>query len=225
MLEVVRSRACRLAVFDGFNPLLLLHGLDPNKGTEVEAFTACSTRSGRGVAVVITDNVVKAGEGRGAWAIGRERKKSKAEVHLGMKGLEPLAGAGWAGAGSPSKDRPGFLTRPRRGGPVRSTQTTTAPTWSIEEDTSRDDEGVFRPTELMELLKCLSLEIRSSEPPCRESRSKEAVKGKGTYIRVAIDRLVAEVYACQHVGARMARLVRFERSFRKDDGSEDGAAT
>ena len=36
LLEVVRERSCRLAVFDGFNPLLALHGLDPNSGVDVE---------------------------------------------------------------------------------------------------------------------------------------------------------------------------------------------
>jgi hypothetical protein len=35
ILEVVKSRDCRLAVLDGFNPLLTLHRLD---GTDIELF-------------------------------------------------------------------------------------------------------------------------------------------------------------------------------------------
>jgi hypothetical protein len=38
VLEVVRKRSCRLAVLDGFNPLLEMHGLNPDSGVEVERF-------------------------------------------------------------------------------------------------------------------------------------------------------------------------------------------
>jgi hypothetical protein len=78
VVSVVRDRKCRLAVFDGFNPLLGLHGLDPNSGTDVELFYRLLDPIRKlGVAVVLTDNVVKSREARGAWAIGSERKKSK----------------------------------------------------------------------------------------------------------------------------------------------------
>jgi hypothetical protein len=60
VLAVVRSRSCRLAVFDGFNPLLVLHDLDPNKGSDVEKFYRLPTPIRRqDFAVVVTDNVVK----------------------------------------------------------------------------------------------------------------------------------------------------------------------
>lgn len=78
LLMVVAERSCRLAVFDGFNPLLALHGLDPNSGVEVERFYRLIDPIRKaGVANVLTDNVVKSREARGAWAIGSERKKSK----------------------------------------------------------------------------------------------------------------------------------------------------
>ena len=77
-------RACRLAILDGFNPLLVLHGLNSDSGTDVENFYRVLDPIRKApTALVLTDNVVKAREARGAWAIGSERKKSKAEVHLG----------------------------------------------------------------------------------------------------------------------------------------------
>ena len=38
VVDAIEKRDCRLAVFDGFNPLLELHELDPNVGIEVERF-------------------------------------------------------------------------------------------------------------------------------------------------------------------------------------------
>jgi hypothetical protein len=38
LLGVVEGRACRLLVLDGFNPLLTLQGLDPDRGPDVEQF-------------------------------------------------------------------------------------------------------------------------------------------------------------------------------------------
>lgn len=223
MLEVVRSRACRLSVLDGFNPLLNLHGLNPDSGTDVETFYRLIDPIRKApVAVVLSDNVVKAREARGAWAIGSERKKSKAEVHLGMKRLAPLVRGGTGKARiDVHKDRPGYLTRPTPGVLVL------APgedgySWRLEPDQSRGDEGEFRPTELMERVsRCL--EIRGE--PVSRNQIEEEVAGKRDYVRVAIDRLVAEDYASEVEGPRKARLVRLERPFRKDDGSEDGAAT
>jgi NrS-1 polymerase HBD domain len=218
VLEVVRSRGCRLAVFDGFNPLLLLHGLDPNKGTEIEVFyRLLDPIRKQDVAVVITDNVVKSSEARGAWAIGSERKKSKAEVHLGMKAIQPLVRGGVGRAKiTVHKDRPGFLTRPSPGLLVVDASGDRC-TWSFEEDTSRDDEGEFRPTELMERVSRF-LEVRGT--PASRNQIEEDVKGKGTYVRTAIDRLVVEGYAAEVEGPRKARLVRLERPFRKAEDEE-----
>jgi hypothetical protein len=97
VLQVVRDRDCRLVVLDGFNPLLVLHGLNPDSGPDVENFYRLITPIRKApTAVVLTDNVVKAKEARGAWAIGSERKKSKAEVHLGMRTIVPLVRGGRA---------------------------------------------------------------------------------------------------------------------------------
>jgi hypothetical protein len=220
VLRVVAARACRLAVLDGFNPLLGLHGLDPNSGTDVELFYRLVDPIRKlGVATVLTDNVVKSREARGAWAIGSERKKSKAEVHLGMKTLEPLVRGGRGRAKiDVHKDRPGHLVRPSPGILVLES-TSTVFAWRIQPDESHGDEGEFRPTNLMEKVSRF-LERNEEQPPSRNQIESEKL-GKAEYVRVAIDRLVEEGFATEFSGARGARLVRTERPFRE---SEEDAA-
>jgi hypothetical protein len=203
-------------VLDGFNPLLALHGLDPNKGVEVEAFyTLIDPIRKLGVATVLTDNVVKSRESRDAWAIGSERKKSKAEVHLGMRTLVPLVRGGTGRAKiDVHKDRPGHLTRPAAG--IFTIESTSTFAWRIDPDDSRDEQGEFRPTALM-LKVSRYLEQRPGEPQSR-NQIEQAKLGKAVYVRVALDRLIDEGFATEFEGARGSRLVRLEHPFHDDEG-------
>lgn len=212
VLETVRERNCRLAVWDGFNPLLQLHGLDPNSGIDVERFYGLiDPVRKQGVANLITDNVVKSRDGReGGWAIGSERKRSKAEVHLGMRRLEPLVRGGKGRAKiDVHKDRPGHLTRPSLGMFVVESGDTM--TWRIEPDDSRDDRGSFRPTALMSKVDWF-LEKQLGEAVSR-NKIEEAKLGKAEYVRAAIDCLVEEGCAEQFSGPNRARLVRRLKPF------------
>jgi hypothetical protein len=56
----------------------------------------------------------------------------------------------------------------------------------------------------------------AGEPRSRTQLVAE-VKGKTDYVRLAIDRLVAEGFAEEIPGDRGARLVRLERPFRETD--------
>lgn len=219
VLDVVERRNCRLAVFDGFNPLLALHGLDPNVGADVERFYALvDPIRKQGVANVITDNVVKSREGRGGWAIGSERKRSKAEVHLEMRGLEPLVRGGRGRSKIiVRKDRPGHLERPSPG--LFVVEGGSEFSWRIDPDDSSDEQGGFRPTTLMHKVSHF-LERRFDDPQSR-TQIEEGVEGKTTYIRVAIDKLIEEGYASEFSGPRGARLVQFLKPFSED---EDQAA-
>ncbi len=61
VLAAAEARACRLAVMDGFNPLLVLHGLNPDSGSDVETFYRLINPIRKlGAATILTDNVVKA---------------------------------------------------------------------------------------------------------------------------------------------------------------------
>jgi hypothetical protein len=222
VLDVVRGLSCRLAVFDGFNPLMVLHGLDPNSGTDVERFYALINPIRRlGVAQVLTDNVVKSKDGRdGGWAIGSERKRSKAEVHLGMRRLEPLVRGGTGRSKiDVLKDRPGHLTRPTVGLFVVEAGETYS--WRIDHDDSRGDRGEFRPTHLMEKV---SRWLERLSDPQSMNQIELAKLGKAEYIRAAIDCLVEEGYASRFKGERRAKLVRLERPFREDAEPDGGAS-
>jgi hypothetical protein len=215
VLSVVKARACRLAVLDGFNPLLVLHGLEPKDGTDVEKFYRLIDPIRKApAALVLTDNVVKASEARGTWAIGSERKKSKAEVHLGMKGISPLVRGGSGKSRiDVFKDRPGHLERPSLGVLVIASDASEC-SWRIEPDDSRGAQGEFRPTGYMEKVS-RHLELRG-EPVSRNQIEKD-VSGRGEYLRAAIDRLIAEDYANEIDGARGARLVELVRAFREGE--------
>ena len=220
VLEFIRDTSCRLAIFDGFNPLLLLHGLNPNDGADVERFyQLIDPFKALGVANVVTDNVVKSKEGRqGGWAVGSERKRSKPEVHLGMRKLEALVrGGSGRSAIDVHKDRPGHLKRPVLG--VLVVETGDPYSWRIQPDDSRGEQGEFRPSHLM--LK-VSRFIAGHPEPLSRNQIEEARLGKATYVRAATDLLIEEGYATEFKGARGARLVRHERPFVDD---EDGGGS
>jgi hypothetical protein len=211
LLERMQADSCRLVVFDGFNPLLQLHRLNPNEGTDVEAFYRhIDPFRKTGAASVLTDNVVKNREARGRWAIGSERKKSKAEVHLGMHALVTLVRGGTGRFRiDVHKDRPGHLQRPTAGIFVLESDGD-ACTWRIDPDQSYNPEGEFRPTNLME--KVSRLLERQLEAVSR-NQIEQAKLGKAEYVRVAIDCLIAEGYAVEIPGARSAKLVQLRRPF------------
>lgn len=218
LLAAIEQREARLAVFDGFNPLLALQGLDPNSGVDVERlYQLLDPVRKAGCATVWTDNVVKSKEARGAWAIGSERKKSKAEVQLGMRSLEPF-GRGRTGKARLEvfKDRPGHL-RAAPPGIFVLTSDGERCSWRLEADRSRDEEGAFRPTGLMERV---SRYLELHAEPQSLNAIEADVTGRAKYVRVAVERLVAEGYALESEGPRGARLVQTVRAFREDDESE-----
>jgi hypothetical protein len=214
VLDVMADRDCRLVVLDGFNPLLVLHGLDPNAGVDVERFYLLFDPLRKaGAAVVVTDNVVKSKETRQGWAIGSERKRSKAEVHLGMRPVQKLVrgGAGKAKI-DVHKDRPGHLQRPSPG--LFVIETNPVCSWRIEPDDSRSEDGEFRPTALMAKVSWY-LQQRQDEPPSI-TQIVDQKFGKAEYVRKAIECLLAEGYASEESGSRGARLIRFERAFTEE---------
>jgi hypothetical protein len=211
LIEWMRAHACRMVVLDGFNPLLHLHGLNPDVGTDVEAFYRhVDAFRKAGAAIVLTDNVVKSKEARGAWAIGSERKKSKAEVQLGMRALS-VFGRGQTGRFriDVHKDRPGHLQRPTPGNLVLESDGDSC-TWRIEQDQSQTAEGGFRPTHLMEKV---SRYLETHASPRSRNQIEADVKGKRDYLRDAIDQLIAEGFAVEVEGKHRARLVQLVRPF------------
>jgi hypothetical protein len=216
VLSVVRDRKCRLAVFDGFNPLLGLHRLDPNSGTDVELFYRLHPEAWRRGRPDRQRRQVAGGAGRMGDRLGAE--EVEVEVHLAMKTIEPLVRGGTGRAKiDVHKDRPGHLERPSPGIFVIESDDSQC-SWRIDPDESRGAEGEFRPTNLMEKVSRF-LERNREEPQSRNQVEGEKL-GKAEYVRVAIDRLAAEGYATEFQGPRGARLLRSERPFR--ESAEEG---
>jgi hypothetical protein len=216
--RLIVELSSRLVVFDAFNPALALHGYDPNSSRDVEDFfrRVVDPFCRLGAAVVLPDHVTKARESRGKYAYGSERKQTGVDVHLGLTVIEPF-GRGRRGKAKVTvhKDRPGFLERPSPGLFVLDSDPDNGRcAWRIEPAHDVNDEGAFRPTRLMEKV---SQYLERWNGPASRNQIETDVKGKGEYVRAAIDALVAEEYVVEVPGERGARSVQSVRAFREAD--------
>jgi hypothetical protein len=205
LADTVTATGARLFVIDAFNPILSLHGLDPNSVSDVETFwrTMADPICNAGGAPVLLDHVVKNPDNRGKYASGSERKASGAIVHLGFKLLEPLRKGGQGRTLlNVHKDRPGYLPRPTIGRLVLTSDSDTI-SYRIEPDKSHDETGGFRPTVLME--KISRYLVHQSEP-ISKNQIETAVDGKTDGKRKALEILVEEGYASRADGPNRAKL-------------------
>jgi hypothetical protein len=208
----------RLIVFDAFNATLSLHGLDPNSTADVEKFwqRVVDPFTKRAIAAALPDHVVKKPDERGKYAYGSERKHTGAEVHIGLKAIDPF-GRGRTGKAKLTvhKDRPGFHERPS---PLVfvlvSDADTGLCTWKLDREATTDESGGFRPTNLMEKV---SDYLRLVNEPVSRSQIVKDVHGKTDYVRVAMDALLAEGYASEVIGDRGARLLKLDQVYREDN--------
>jgi GNAT superfamily N-acetyltransferase len=216
VLELLEHKPA-LVIVDAAAGAYDLQGLDDNKRADVERFARIFVRSFwlQGVATLLLDHVVKNAEARGRYAIGSERKVGGADVHLGFEVVTPLTRGGLGLYKiATHKDRPGWLPRPRAGElELRSDPDTHAISWTFRPPA---DEGAdaFRPTVLMERVS--SYLEQQTEPVSRKAVEAD-VTGKRAFLRLAVDRLVAEGFAVESSGDHGARLVRSVRPFRADD--------
>jgi hypothetical protein len=218
---LIGERSVRLVVFDAFNAALGLEGLDPSSTVEVQRFLReiVTPLCELGPAVVLPDHVVKKADERGKYAYGSERKQTGADVHLGMKAIEPF-GRGRRGRSKLTvhKDRPGFLERPSPGIFVLdSDEERGRLSWHIEPDHETGPAGEWRPTGYMEKV---SRHLEQVQEPLSRNQIEKGVGGKAEYVRVAIDRLIDEDFATEEKGPRRAQLVRLLGIYRED---EEGA--
>jgi len=220
---LLRDRGVRFFCIDAFNPMLGLHGLDPNSTSDVETFwrevAAPITRAG--AAPTLLDHVPKSPDGRGKYAYGSERKASGAIVHIGTRALEPFA-RGTTGSTllTTHKDRPGYLPRPALGRLILESDGERVG-YRLEADHSRTGSS-FRPTVLMERIS-RALEIESE--PVSKDWVEKTVTGKSKALRAGLNLLVAEGYIAQRETSRGYELMS-ARPYREDDDAfEDLAQT
>jgi hypothetical protein len=219
--EEIEERGVRMFVLDAFNAVLRLHGLDPNKTPDVEAFWfEIADAIGRaGAAPVLLDHVPKNPDARGKYAYGSERKASGASVHIGFDLLEALTRGGRGRSIlKTNKDRPAHLPRPRIGTLVLESDGY-AIAYRIEPDHSHSGDK-FRPTHLMEKVSAW-LELQG-EPVSRRTVER-AISGKGEAVRAALNVLAEEGYTRELPGPKNARLVESLRPYREAEDDREAA--
>jgi hypothetical protein len=217
---MVREKRPSLVVIDATIGALTLHGLDPNSGVDVERFHRIVVAPFRvgGAAVAVIDHLTKNPEGRGKFAIGSERKVGAVDVHLGFKVVTPF-GRGRVGRARVAvrKDRPGFLPRPNCAElELVSDPTTGAIKWTWLSGEAQLEDGVFRPTALMERV---SRFLEAQPEPIGRSHVESDVKGNTNHLRAAIDALVRDGFATEAAGPNRARLLRSARPYRENESA------
>ena len=217
--DLIADRGIRLCVIDAFNPILSMHGLDPNITTDIEKFWQlyADPICAAGAAPTMLDHVAKNTESRGKYAYGSERKASGAIVHLGFKSLEILRQGGTGRSSlSVHKDRPGYLPRPTIGRLVLDATTPGQITYRIDPDKSHD-EGAFRPTALMEKV---SRQLEHETQPLSTKQIEDIKLGKADYVRKALTALTEDGYIRREEGPRGAILYTSIRPFVEADQPE-----
>jgi hypothetical protein len=214
-----------LAVIDGATEAFALHGLNPDKGPDVAKLLRLFPRplADHGLAVVVIDHVVKAREQQGRWATGSGHKLAALSgAGLVMDTFRPF-GHGLHGIArvSIAKDRPGRVREHATGRAIADLHLFSEPDGSVIPELrvpvdGRDEAGAFRPTVLMERVS----RHLEAHPEGQSVRAiSEAVTGKATGIRAAIDRLVVEQFARREEHGQAHRHYSV-RPFR-NDGEED----
>jgi hypothetical protein len=200
-----------LAVLDGLNEALALHGYDSNYGLVPRRI------ANRGLAVAVIDHVAKSKEARGRWAVGSQQKLALVNVSytfdLKRPGLSHL---------KLEKDRDGLL-REALGGQAAAEIELQAEDGRLSLDIrSPGPTGAdWKPTHLMEQVS-RTLEVAGGELSKREIE--ERVRGRGTWIRQALESLVSEGFVSVRDEGR-AKLHRSMRPYRvvpETGRTEDG---
>lgn len=219
-------RSSPLAVIDGFNLALSLHGLDSTSNADVARFSQLFVRGlhryGE-LATLTIDHVTKNREDRGRYAIGAQQKLGGVDVAFSLHVLQPF-GRGRDGtvAIKLRKDRPGHL-RAHQGadGEIARMQVHSSPNGRVRiELRAVEAEGAsaagFRPTVLMERV---SRAIEEN-PGLGKRALREAVSGQNGAKDLALELLKAEGFVEVDPGAS-GHQHRSIRPFRTD--SDNGA--
>jgi len=223
LVEMTEAGTVRLVVVDSFDPLLALHGLDPNSTVDVDNLLRAFARplAAAGAAVVFLDHVVKSNDQRGTYAIGSQRKQTGPEVNLIARVVEPL-GRGLDGRLRiiVGKDRVGYL------GPKGSVVGFFKMSSDAEDGTcvarmSKVKRGdSFRPTGYMERV---SIELEGRDEPASIRSIREAIGGRSSYVTDALEVLKVEGYVSEEEGPRSSRLFTSLNPYREDDDEDADA--
>ncbi|ORT48517.1 hypothetical protein KBI5_15470 [Frankia sp. KB5] len=222
-----------LAVLDGVSEAMVLHGLDPDKGTKdaAEFFDLLPRPLAQaGAATVMIDHIPKNTLPGTKNALGAQHKRAGINgASYSVRATETF-GFGLHGQAviEVAKDRPGQV-RSFAGGPkhdeIGVLHLESLPDRSVlarlEPAETHDPAKPFRPTILMERISRY-LET-APDAPLSTSKIEQSVSGNARGKRQGLDRLVAEGYVTVEQ-AGQSRLHRSIRPFRDDQPSEIGTA-
>lgn len=213
LTEHVAATLPRLVVLDGYNAAMTMMGLNLIDNADIYRFALAILRPLKrtGAAVVTIDHVTKSKEGRGAFAIGGQAKRSDVDgCSISVEVVQPF-GKGMAGKLrlTVSKDRPG-LVRAVSGGAknaglahIDSTGDVTR-VWVDGPDLRPAEErGPFRPTGLMQKV---SRYLETCSEPVSGKVLETSVGSKAEHVRTAVAVLVSEGFVAVDNGPRNALL-------------------
>jgi AAA domain len=206
-IEALLGRAPALVIVDAAIGAYDAFGLDDNKRADVERFSRLMVAPVHraGVASVLVDHVTKNKETRGRYAIGSERKIGATDVHLVFDAIRPIVRGGTGLVKiAVAKDRFGYLPRPLGELRLESDPKTNALTLDLSSTQgAATDAHAFKPTFLMERV---SEWLVAQGKPVSRSAVETAKLGKRvSYIREALDALVADGYVVETTGYHGSR--------------------
>ncbi|MGZ4610438.1 MAG: AAA family ATPase [Actinomycetes bacterium] len=214
-----------LIVLDGYNAAMTMLGLNLIDNNDIYRFALTLLRPLKktGAAVVTIDHVTKSKEGRGAFAIGGQAKRSDVDgCAIGVEVITPF-GVGMKGKLrlTVSKDRPGQVRAVSSGAKnaglaiIDSSSGDSTRVWIEAPDTRPiEQRGPFRPTGLMQKVSRY-LERCAGEASGKTIETE--VGGKAEYVRTALQLLVAEGFVTASAGPRGATLHTFARPYNEAD--------
>jgi hypothetical protein len=196
-----------------------LEELDDNKRAEVEIFNKKYVNIfwRVGIASLLLDHVTKSSEDRGRFVIGSERKLGATDVHIGFETVKPIK-RGTSGHFKlvTHKDRGGYLQRGHLADfHLDSDPDTHDLTWKFTSPEGVGEDGVFRPTHLMEKA---SVQIETAGAAPTKTELAKAVGGKREWGLQAIDRLIAEGFAVETKDGRSKLITSLKRYRESDPG-------
>jgi hypothetical protein len=225
LLLALEGRSVAVAVIDSTGEGMAQDGINPNADEEVAKWFqgAARTLATTGAAVVLIDHVVKSREsGRNSeFASGSQRKR--AAINGAAYFLEAVV--------SPSRDRDGLLkvvVRKDRfgwrqhGSTAAEIKMVNGDDGSVEMTATQPASGSGDPWKPETLMRRVCDALTDAAGPLSRAAIKKTVTGKGQYVDVAIENLLADGNCTQAIGERGAKLVTLVRHMDEDLVADDG---
>lgn len=212
-----------ISIVDGVNNAMVANGFEPNSNKDIRLWWDLLVRpiqlATRGPSVLI-DHVAKDKEHRGDWAVGGGQKLAGIDGASYTFDLVQPFGRGRTGLSRLllAKDRPGGLRGHAVGKELCRLRLISAEDGTITHDflvpsgltEGEDGEARWKPTFYMQKVSEL---LEQAEEPLPKKAVEAGITGKATYIRQALDVLVADGYVTTSKGPHGSTLHAFLQAY------------